>query len=210
MPTSLHELPTWLDVTAMAIAAWFGANAAHHRGVPLVGVVLAGVVSGLAGGITRDLLLGLEPAAISLWYYVPAVVAAAIVAGLTARWLSLTPLPFVGVQAFAIALLIVIGVQKAVAYHTPGPSAILIGVVVGVTGGTIDDLLTQRRATIMSEGPWLLLVVVAGAAAFWLFTIYVAFWLAVVITVVLVISLRVGSVHFGWTTPFFPGRDSSS
>jgi hypothetical protein len=63
---------------------------------------------------------------------------------------------------------------------------------------------------IMSEGPWLLLVVVAGAVAFWFFTIYVGFWLAVAITVVLVTGLRVGSVRFGWTTPFFPGRDSSS
>jgi uncharacterized membrane protein YeiH len=191
----------------MTVGALFGAHTAHHRRVPLFGVLLAGLVGGLGGGIARDLMLGLEPAAIVNWYYVPAVLAAALVGGLTARRLSLTPLPYVAAQAIALGLLVNIGVQKAVSYSTPGPSAILIGVVAAVTGGAIDDLLTQRRAAVMSEGPGLLGPIVAGAVSFWLFTIYVAFYPAVVISVLLVAGIRVGSVHFGWITTFFPGRD---
>jgi uncharacterized membrane protein YeiH len=208
VPTSLHELPAWIDVTAMAVGAIFGAHMARAQRVPLFGVILAGVVGGLAGGVARDLLLGLEPAAIANWYYVPAILAAAVIGGLTAHQVSLSPLPFVAAQAVALGLLITIGVQKAVAYHTPGPSAVLIGIVAATTGGALDDLLTRRPVTIMGEGPWLLGVIVCGAVTFWLFTIYVGFYPAVAVTVALVGSLRVLSVRSGWTSLFFPGDHS--
>jgi uncharacterized membrane protein YeiH len=210
VPTSLHELPAWLDVTAMTVGAVFGAHVARTRRMPLFAVLVAGVIGGLGGGVARDLLLGLEPAAIANWYYVPAILAAAVVGGLTGPRANLSLLPFVAAQAVALGLLITIGVQKAVAYHTPGPSAMLIGVVAATTGGAVGDLLASARVAIVSEGQWLLGVIVTGSVIFWLFTIYVAFYAAVVVTVVFVTGLRVGSVHFGWTTPFFPGSDPDS
>ena len=76
-----HELPAWLDVGAMVVAAAFGAHVARLRRIALFGVLLEGVVVGLGGGITRDVLLGLEPVAITNWYYIPAVLVAALLGG---------------------------------------------------------------------------------------------------------------------------------
>jgi uncharacterized membrane protein YeiH len=194
----------------MAVAALFAAHVARKRQVPLFGVLLAGAVGGLGGGVARDLLLGLEPAAITNWYYIPTVIVAAIAGGLTARRISLSPLPFVGAQAVAVGLLIGIGVQKAVEYHAPAPSAILIGVVAATLGGALDDVLTGRRALIMAEDHGLLPTVAFGALTFWLLTIYVAFYVAVIATVVVVAALRVLSVRFGWTSPVFPGDNKST
>jgi hypothetical protein len=86
----------------------------------------------------------------------------------------------------------------------------LIWVVAATTGAAVADLLRDRRAAIMGEGPWLLGIIVIGAVVFWLFTIYIAFYPGVVVTVLLVPGLQVASVHFGWTTPFFPGHDRDS
>jgi uncharacterized membrane protein YeiH len=208
--SALHQLPSWLDVMAMVVAATFGAHAARLRHVPLFGELLAGLVAGLGGGMVRDVLLGLEPAAITTWYYVPAVLVAAVFGAWRARRVSLSRLPFVGLQGVAIGLLIGIGVQKAVQYHTPGPSAILLGVITGTFGGALNDVLAGRRAAIMAEGYWLLSVVVYGAVIFWLLTIYVAFYAAVVATVLVVAGLRVLSVQRGWTSPVFPGDDLHS
>ena len=208
--TSLHELPTSVDLIAMAVAALFGAHAARIRHVPLFGVLLAGVLAGLGGGMARDVLLGLEPVAITTWYYIPVVLATAIIGGSIAHRISLDPLPFVAAQGVAIGLLIGIGVQKAVEYRAPGPSAIFLGVVTATIGGALDDVLTGRRATIMREGPWYLSVVAIGAVIFWLFTIYVAFYAAVAITAIVVAALRVLSVGRGWSSPVFPGDDLHS
>jgi len=208
--TTLHQLPTSLDLAAMAVAGAFAAHVARKRQLPLFGVLLAGVVGGLGGGILRDVLLGLEPAAITTWYYIPVVLAAAVVGGLTARRTHFSRLPFVATQAIAIGLLIGIGVQKAVEYRTPAPAAIFLGVVTATFGGAVDDVLTGRKAVVMADDHLLLGSVLFGAVVFWALTIYVAFAAAVVATVILVTGLRVLSVHFGWTSPVFPGDDAPS
>jgi len=209
-PTPLHELPAWLDVAAMAVAAAFGAHVARTMRIPLFGVLLAGVIGGLGGGMARDVLLGLEPVAITKWYYIPAVLAAAIIGGLAARQVSISPLPFVAAQAIAAGLLIGIGVQKAVEYRAPPASAIFLGVVAATFGGAVDDMLAGRRAAIMREDHWLLPVIVCGAVVFWLVTTYIAFYPAVVITVIVVAALRALSVRLRWTSPVFPGDDLHS
>lgn len=156
---------------------------------------------GLGGGMARDLLLGLEPAAISTWYYVPAVLVAAIIGG----WAAPRRLPFVVAQGVSIGLLVGIGVQKAVEYRAPAPSANRLGVITGAFAGALGDVLAAERAAIMCEGHWLLTGVVGGADVFYLLTIYVGFYVAVVATVVVVVGLRVLSVQLNWTSPVFPG-----
>jgi len=203
--TAAHELPAWLDVTAMIVAAGFGAHVARLRRIALFGVLLEGVVVGLGGGITRDVLLGLEPTAITTWYYIPAVLIAAVLGGTVERVTH--KLAFVIAQAFAIGLLIGIGVQQAVVYEAPPPGAILLGVITGAFGGAIADVLAGRRSTMLAERHWLLSAIVIGAVVFWLVTEYVAFYAAVVITVIVVVGLRVASVSLDWTDPSFPGSD---
>ena len=63
------------------------------------------------------------------------------------------------------------------------------------------------QAAMLGERHWLLAAIVIGAVVFWLCTEYVAFYAAVVITVIIVVSLRVVSVRLDWTDPSFPGGD---
>ena len=206
-PTVAPELPAWLDVIAMVVAAAFGAHVARLRHIALFGVLLEGVVVGLGGGITRDVFLGLEPVAITTWYYIPAVLIAALLGGAGLLHVTMNRLQFVVVQAIAIGLLIGIGVQKAVVYETPAPGAIALGVVTGAFGSAIADVLAGRQSTMLAERHWLLSAIVIGSVAFWLATEYVAFYVAVVTTVVVVVGLRVVSVRRDWTDPSFPGDD---
>ena len=57
----------------------------------------------------------------------------------------------------------------------------------------------------LRERHWLLSAIVIGAVVFWLCTEYVAFYAAVVITVVIVVGLRVMSIRLDWTDRHFPG-----
>ena len=45
--SAAHELPAWLDVGAMVVAAAFGAHVARLRRIALIGVLLEGVLVGL-------------------------------------------------------------------------------------------------------------------------------------------------------------------
>lgn len=205
-----HQLPASFDVAAMVVAAAFGAHLARRRRAQLFAVLLAGVIVGLGGGMLRDILLGLEPAAIRVWYYIPAVLLAAIVGGFAPPRLRLSGLPYVAAHGVSVGLLVGIGVQKAVEYQAPGPSAILIGVIAGTFGGVLGDLLAGEQAAIMREGHWLLSGVVCGAVVFYVFTLYVGFDAAVVASVIVVAGLRTVSVRLNWTSPVFPGDNRPS
>jgi uncharacterized membrane protein YeiH len=71
MTDLMPVLPLWVDVTAMSTTALYGAATARSRNVPISGTLIAGILCGAAGGMVRDLLLGLEPVAITGPYYLP-------------------------------------------------------------------------------------------------------------------------------------------
>ncbi len=112
-PLPLHSLPAWVDICAMAVAAAFGAATGRNRRLPLLAVLTAGVISGLAGGMIRDVLLGLEAAAVANWYYIPAVLLAAVAGGFLAHRLIQGHVPYLLARGLAAGLLVTIGVQRA-------------------------------------------------------------------------------------------------
>ena len=204
-PLPLHALPIWVDVTAMSVNAAFGAAVARNRRLTLLAVLIAGVIVGLGGGMVRDVLLGLEAAAIENWYYLPAVLGAAFVGGFLAHRLIQGHTSYLVVHGVAVALLVTIGVQKALAYKTPGDTAIFLGVLTGTVGGAVADVLAGERAAIFRKGHWGLVAIVLGAIIFWLLSTYANFWVATVVTILTGVSLELLSVKLGWTSPMFPG-----
>jgi hypothetical protein len=112
MPTAI---PLWLDLMAVGVGAVFGGAVTNRRGAPIVGVLVAGVVLGLGGGIMRDVILGVTPVAISSPWYVGTAAACALVGGLLARRLSAESGLLVLLDAWALAMFVVIGAGKAMA-----------------------------------------------------------------------------------------------
>ena len=84
-PNPLPTLPIWVELAAMTMNCFFGARLARVRGIPVAGTLIAGLFVGLGGGIFRDMMLNLEPTAIAVWYYIPAGLAAGLIAGMNAH-----------------------------------------------------------------------------------------------------------------------------
>lgn len=204
-PILLDALPVWLDVFTMAFAGAYGSAVARHRKTPLSGVLVAGVIVGLGGGMIRDVLLGTVPVAITDWYYIPAVLLAGLAGATVARRLIDPPLAFHIVQGISLGLLVVIGCQKVISYQVPYFSAVLLGVVTATFGGAVADVFAGHRATIMTSAHWFLSAVVAGALLFCALAPFLRFWPNAIITTALVTFLRAGSVSWGWEPPWLPG-----
>ena len=204
-PLPLHSLPPWVDISAMAVAAAFGAATGRNRRLPLLAVLGAGIIAGLVGGMIRDFLLGLEAAAIANWYYIPAVLLAALVGGFLAPRLAQGHLSYLLVRGVAVGLLVTIGVQKGIEYRAPADAAIFLGIVTGTMGGATADVMAGERAAIFRQAHWGLVAVIVSASVFWLLTTYVDFWVAIVAAVLVVASLDVLSWKLGWASPMFPG-----
>ncbi len=134
-----------LDLCAVAVCAITATLEARRRELDLFGVVVVAVISGIGGGTVRDLLLGRLPV---YWVHDPLYVVVGMVAGtltfFLGRDLRLPRNFFLIPDALGLALFTVIGASVALQLHTPWLIAALMGVITGVCGGVIRDILCNE------------------------------------------------------------------
>ena len=153
-----------LDLMGTFVFAISGAAAGVKGRLDVFGVSVLALVAGNAGGVTRDVLIGfVPPAAITDWRYV----AASLVAGGTTfmwyanvRRLQRVVLLFdaVGLGIFAVS-----GAQKALAYGVHPFAAVLLGMLTGIGGGIVRDLLVNEIPVVLRTDLYAI-AALAGAA----------------------------------------------
>ncbi len=134
-----------LDLCAVAVCAITATLEARRRELDLFGVVVIAVISGIGGGTVRDLLLGRLPV---YWVHDPIYVVVGMMAGTLTFFLSRRiRLPknfFLVPDAIGLALFTVIGTSVALQLGVPWLIAALMGVITGVFGGVIRDILCNE------------------------------------------------------------------
>lgn len=132
-----------LEHFAVAVCAITGVLAAKGKRVDLFGIVVLAVVTAVGGGTLRDVLLDISPV---FWVADPNYLLTAVGVALATflmsrrgRW----PMPILLVaDAFGLALFTVIGVEKSLVVEAPRTVAVVLGVLTGVAGGILRDVLT--------------------------------------------------------------------
>jgi uncharacterized membrane protein YeiH len=142
--TVLRVLPLVLDLGGTFVFAISGAMVAVRRRLDVFGVLVLAFAAGNAGGITRDLMIGaLPPAAIADLKYAGV---SALAGLLTFFWYPVTNrlrrdvlwLDAVGLAFFAVA-----GAQKALLHGIDPVMAALLGMLTGIGGGMLRDVLVS-------------------------------------------------------------------
>ena len=205
-----QTLPLWFDVTVMAVNGLLGAAVARSRNAPIFGTLFAAVLVGLGGGMVRDVLLGLEPVAISNWVYIPAVLVGGVLGALLFGRVLKKQSHFALIQGIVLGFLVTIGAQKALDYDTPVISAMVLGIVTASFGGMLADVMTGYRATIARQAHWIASALVGGAIVFVLISIWIGFWPAVIVSVIVTSALRYASHVRNWPSPKWPGEPMST
>lgn len=131
-----------LDLCGTFVFALSGAAAGIKRKFDLFGVLVLAFVAANFGGIIRDLLIGaVPPPGIADWRYI----AVPALAGLAAfRWSASLDRIHGAVQIFdaaGLALFAVSGAEKALNFHLGPVTAVLLGMLTGIGGGMVRDVL---------------------------------------------------------------------
>ncbi len=133
----------WLEHFGVCVSAISGVLAARGKKVDLFGVLVLALVTSFGGGTVRDLLAGDLPV---VWIREPSLLLNATITAFVTffvRRVRELPRGFLLVaDAFALALFTIVGTRKGVAMNFAPPVAVLLGVVTGVAGGILRDVLT--------------------------------------------------------------------
>ncbi|MGH8279841.1 MAG: trimeric intracellular cation channel family protein, partial [Gammaproteobacteria bacterium] len=137
-----HLLLLVLDLGGTFVFAISGAMAAVKHRLDIFGVLVLAFAAGNAGGMTRDVLIGaVPPAAIADWKYL----AVSVFAGLlTFFWYPITTRlgrDILWFDAIGLAFFAVAGAEKALVYGINPVMAALLGMLTGIGGGMLRDVL---------------------------------------------------------------------
>ena len=196
-------LPLYLDLAAVALGGLSGSLHAVRRGFSVTGLIALAIAAGLGGGILRDVLLQTTPVAFKGHWYLPTVLAAAAIGFFFGSLVTRFRKPIVLMDAVWLGLYAVVGAQKALDHGLSGFSAILLGVVTAVGGSVLVDLLAGERPELVQPGPIGHFGAVIGAVVY----VVMVRWLvvpslvAMIVTVVLVFTIRVAALRFGIPVP---------
>lgn len=145
-----------LEHFAVAVCAITGVLAGKGKQLDLFGVVVLALVTALGGGTIRDLVLDVSPI---FWiadpHYVHTAVVAALATFIIARFWELPQTVLLVADAFGLALFTMVGVEQSLACGVAGTIAIFLGVVTGVGGGLIRDVLTGEIPLVFRRGIYL-------------------------------------------------------
>src|SRR4051794_21285939 len=145
------DVPHGFDPTlilALNLAGTFvfglsGGLAAVRAKLDLFGVVVLAAVVGLAGGITRDLLIGTPPATFRDWRYLAATAAAGLVCFFARPLLERFQRSVLVFDAIGLGLFCVTGATKALDFRLGPVQAIILGAIAGIGGGMLRDVLLR-------------------------------------------------------------------
>lgn len=191
-----------LDLAGTFVFAISGAAIGVKHRLDVFGVGVLAFVAGNAGGVIRDLLIGaVPPAALSDWRYI----VASLVAGVTTfLWYPrITRLQQVVLlfDAAGLGLFAVSGTQKALAYGINPFVAGLLGMLTGIGGGIVRDVLVREIPVVLRADLYALAalggatLVIAGHLLEW------PLLAATIGGATLCFVIRLVAIRRGWSLP---------
>lgn len=196
---------TVLDVVGIYVFALSGGLVAVRRGMDIVGVLALGLVTGFAGGVARDVLIGDLPPRLVRTEGLLLVPIAAALTILLAPNVADRRLrqPVLILDAVGLGLFAAVGATRAIDAGLGIGATVLIGTVSAVGGGLVRDLLADQIPEILAEGSRLYAV----PAAFGALLVALGHRADLAPTAVqagavaATVALRLASLRFGWHVP---------
>ena len=198
----------WVGLAAVAVNALTGVLDAGRKQMDLVGVVMVGTATALGGGTVRDILLQRPVFWLSDQIYLIVAVATTLIIFFAVRGLRLPQQLFLIPDAIGLALFTVVGTQISLQAGAPWLAASLLGVITGVVGGVVRDVLCNEvplifvRGELYATAAWIGSLALIGLQALGVSAI-IAAWAGMAT----VLAVRLAAMAFKITLPTYSSRE---
>ena len=191
---------------AISVSAISGVLAGSGKRVDLFGVIVLALVTALGGGTLRDVILGRPVFWLSEAEYVINAVSTAALTFIIIRYWVVPPLGLALADAFGLALFTILGTAIGLKAEVGPTNAVVLGVITGVAGGIIRDVLVGEIPLVFRREIYLYATAaVVGATGFVLLERWQTGgaanrWIATSLT----LALRLVAMRWKVSLPVFP------
>lgn len=191
-----------LDLAGIFVFALSGALVGVRKQLDVLGVMVLAGVTGLGGGIIRDLLIGaVPPASLADWRYLIVPTVAGLLAFRFHPRLGKLERSINWFDALGLGLFCVTGAAKAMLFGLGPVASALMGMLTGIGGGVLRDVLAGRTPTVLKQEVYAL-PALAGSIVVtvtWELGLY-RDWVAIIAAGVCIV-LRMLAIHYRWEAP---------
>jgi uncharacterized membrane protein YeiH len=206
IPTAVqHPLTALLvvfDLAGTFVFALSGATKAVQHRLDFFGVLVLCFAAGNSGGIARDVMIGaIPPAAISEWGYIAVSILAGVITFFWYPLINRLSSPVLLFDAAGLALFVVAGTDKAIAFHAGPVAAILFGTLTAIGGGIVRDVLVREIPTVLQTDIYALAALIGATVLVGARALHLPSAVASILGAVLCLGIRLGAMHYGWRLP---------
>jgi len=204
--------PTLLLVLNLAGTFVFGLSgglAGVQARLDAFGVVVLAVTVGLAGGITRDVLIGIPPQTFRDWRYLAVAGGAGLVTFLAAPMLERLERPVLVFDAAGLALFCVTGASTALDYRVGAVAAVVLGAITGIGGGMLRDILLREVPTVLRTGLYAIPALVGASIVVVASESGTHNLVVPIVAAAICFVVRLAGLHFDLNVPRAPGHSDA-
>jgi uncharacterized membrane protein YeiH len=195
-------LVTVLDLGGTFVFAISGAVAAVKYRLDIFGVMVLAFAAGNVGGITRDLLIGaVPPAAISSLNYVGVSILAGLIVFFWDPLVTRHNNTVLWFDAIGLAFFAVAGAEKALVHGLNPVMAALLGMLTGIGGGMLRDVLVMQIPAVLRSDLYALAALVGAAIVVGGHVLNVNAVATTLIGGLACFALRYMAIRHGWHLP---------
>ena len=198
----VNTLLVAFDLGGTFVFALSGATAGVKNRLDLFGVLVLSFAAGNSGGIVRDVMIGaVPPAAISDWRYIAVSILAGLITFYWYRIINQLRSPVLVFDAAGLALFAVSGAGKALAFHAGPIAAMLLGVLTGIGGGMVRDVLVREIPTVLRREVYAVAALMGAAVVVIGRMLHLPSNGVAALGAVLCFGLRFAAMRRGWQLP---------
>lgn len=200
---SLWNLIQFLDLFGTMAFAVTGALKAIEHKLDIFGVIVLAAITGLAGGISRDIVLGrIPPTGISEFSYVSIAIITAIAVFFLYPIIKQRMGLFLTFDAVGLGVFTIIG--ATVALNLYGFNVLLMvfsGMITAIGGGIIRDILVNETPLVFRKELYASISFVG--VLLYIFLLYEGFGLEYtsIICIIFVTIFRIMAIYYRWNLP---------
>ena len=199
---NIETLVPVLDLGGTFVFAISGAVAGVNRRLDIFGILTLAFVAGNFGGITRDVLIGaVPPAALSDGRYLLVSVLAGLVTFFLYAGVNRLRSPVLLFDAVGLSFFAVAGAQKAIAFGLNPVMAALLGMLTGIGGGMMRDVLLTEIPQVLRSDLYAVAALAGASIVVIGHLMGLPYGASALVGGLACLGLRIMAIRYGWHLP---------
>lgn len=197
----MQEFSNVISMIAIAVFAVSGVLAGIRKGADIFSLLVFGLVTALGGGTIRDMILNVPVFWVDNTSYIWVAAGAAVIAFFIYHLLTHAQVLLLYLDAIGVALFTIQAIDKVLNLGHPPIIAVIMGIVTGIGGGLVRDVLTDRPTLLMTNDLYATPILVGSIVYILLLLLAPGFYLSWLVAMIVIFGFRAAAIHWNLSMP---------